>query len=159
MTTAAFTATYSDWKPVKTRRIIQIIFEVPWERHDEAYQALGGMPDPGGERWFAIAQLQMETKKAGNPAMQTEDSQPNGRAAVSSRQRPNPYAQRAGILCNDIRFQKFLAERYGIIAAPDAAACKVRELCEVDSRTEIIPGTSAADRFDILESAYRVETS
>lgn len=57
MTAAAFKANYSDWKPIKSRRVIQIVFEVPWERHDEAYQALGGMSDPAHERWFAIARL------------------------------------------------------------------------------------------------------
>jgi len=59
---AAFRASYSDWKPIKTRRVIQIVFEVPWESHDEAYRALGGMPDPGSERWFGIARLQEPTK-------------------------------------------------------------------------------------------------
>ena len=54
---AAFSATYSDWKVVKTRRVVQIVFEVPLEAAGHAYNVLGGMPRFEKEEWFAIARL------------------------------------------------------------------------------------------------------
>lgn len=54
---AAFTATYSDLKVVRTRQVVQFIFEVPLEAADHAINVLGGMPSPMQERWFAIARM------------------------------------------------------------------------------------------------------
>lgn len=59
---AAFTASYSDWKLIKTRGVVQIVLEVPLKAADHAYNVLGGMPDFGNERWVAVAQLQKEAK-------------------------------------------------------------------------------------------------
>jgi hypothetical protein len=42
---AAFRGTYADWKLVKTRAVVQIVFEVPLEDSDAAYEILGGMPN------------------------------------------------------------------------------------------------------------------
>ena len=55
---AAFTATYSDWKIIKTRGAVSISFEVPLKAVGHAYNVLGGMPDFGTEQWFAIARLE-----------------------------------------------------------------------------------------------------
>jgi hypothetical protein len=55
---AAFTATYSDLKVVRTRQVVQFIFEVPIEAADHACNVLGGMPSPMDERWFAIARME-----------------------------------------------------------------------------------------------------
>lgn len=55
---AAFTATYSDLKVVRTRQVVQFIFEVPLEAADHAINVLGGMPSPMQERWFAIARME-----------------------------------------------------------------------------------------------------
>jgi hypothetical protein len=55
---AAFSATYSDWRVVKGRKVVQIILEVPLEAAGHAYNVLGGMPTFGAEQWFAVARLQ-----------------------------------------------------------------------------------------------------
>lgn len=57
-TPAAFGACYSDFKLVRTRGVIQLIFEVPIEKADHALQALGGMPAQGASTWFAIAKME-----------------------------------------------------------------------------------------------------
>jgi hypothetical protein len=57
-TPAAFSATYADIKTIKTRQVVQIIFEVPVEAAGHAYNVLGGWPDFESERWFAIARLE-----------------------------------------------------------------------------------------------------
>lgn len=55
---AAFSASYSDWRVVKGRKVIQIIFEIPIEAAGHAYNVLNGMPTFGAETWFAIARMQ-----------------------------------------------------------------------------------------------------
>lgn len=55
---AAFTASYADIKTIKTRQVVQIIFEVPVEAAAHAYNVLGGWPDFTSERWFAIARME-----------------------------------------------------------------------------------------------------
>lgn len=60
MTQSAFTATFSDWKVIKTRGAVQLVFERPIEKADEAYQVLGGMPIAAQERWCAIARLELQ---------------------------------------------------------------------------------------------------
>ena len=60
---AAFSASYSDWRIVKGRKVVQIILEVPIEAADHAYNVLGGMPKFGAEQWFAIARLKPEAEK------------------------------------------------------------------------------------------------
>lgn len=57
---AAFSANYADWKVIKTRRVVQIVLEVPLEAAGHAYNVLGGMPNFGSEDWFAVARLNKE---------------------------------------------------------------------------------------------------
>lgn len=56
---AAFSATYSDLKVIRGRKVVQFIFEVPIEAAGHAYNVLGGMPSPMDEKWFAIARLKI----------------------------------------------------------------------------------------------------
>lgn len=59
--TAAFSATYSDLKLIKTRSVVQFVFEVPLEAAGHAMNVLGGMPSPMAETWFAIARLEKQS--------------------------------------------------------------------------------------------------
>jgi len=54
---AAFTATYSNWRVVQGRKVVQIVMEVPLEAAHHAYNVLGGMPNVDSETWFAIARM------------------------------------------------------------------------------------------------------
>lgn len=54
---SAFGACYSDWKIIRTRGVIQIVFEVPIDQEGAAYAALGGMPRQERSDWFAIARM------------------------------------------------------------------------------------------------------
>lgn len=54
---AAFGAEYVDWKVIKTRRSVQIVFEIPLEAAGHAIECLGGMPDNDKSIWFAIAKM------------------------------------------------------------------------------------------------------
>lgn len=68
-------------------------------------------------------------------------------------------AQRAGILCAEGGFQKFLTERinkpYCVVANADEAADYVRVKCEVKSRAELDHDVEAARKFNALEMEYK----
>lgn len=178
---AAFRATYSEWKLVKTRGVVQVIFEVPLAEHDTAYQALGGMPDPAKERWFGIARLQQPKEVVQDSSLDNArpaSEWPPVRAPMTveeldkaqfgkvlhERPRPRPVApekrltQQAGIMCADPVFQKFLKENamMGVSGPPDdvRAATAVRLICGVTTRADIIWGTPAGDKWDELVSKF-----
>lgn len=134
MNQAAFTATFADWKLVKTRGVVQLVFEVPVEKADAAYNVLGGMPDAAQERWFAIARLTEQAARnepvpaSRNPVPASASLQSSNRglcfrgdagadreAAASPSDGPASrpftelkYSQQAGILCSDPAFHQFL---------------------------------------------------
>jgi hypothetical protein len=74
---AVFQGTYSDWKLVKTRSVVQIVIEVPLEQAQHVYQVLGGMPQPGAEMPVAVARL-------ASVAQWTERPDPSGEVAGSN---------------------------------------------------------------------------
>jgi hypothetical protein len=155
VTAAAFSATYSDWKVIKGRKVVQVVFEVPIESADLAYQVVGGMPHPGTEAWFGIAKLdprqqqeeQAAPRKAPVPTAQPRQGSPN-----TPRPAGATYAQRLGIACSQPGFWRFLEEEklqakpYAKIASEDEAADVVRFICDVKSRTETVKGTPAGDK-------------
>lgn len=155
MTAAAFKASYSDWKLIKTRSVVQIVFEVPLEAADEAYQVLDGMPDFGSEQWFAIAKLSPEAKER-EPV---QESNPPVRARKPWDELPPP--QQAAIRCNDPAFQNFLREEYRarwkILSGTDAenAAELVRVLCKVTSRSHIGSDSHARNAWHEIDEAFR----
>jgi len=153
MTAAAFQATYSDWKVVKGRKVVQVVFELPLETADAAYQALGGMPVPANEVWCGIARLAdasapeiLSVSSSGERELASDPGLGPERKRRKFDELPPP--QQAGILCGQIAFQKFLWEKFprqfrataavGQTALENAAAA-VRLLCNVDSRADIKP--------------------
>jgi hypothetical protein len=68
---------------------------------------------------------------------------------------PHSLGQRAGRLCADPLFQKFIDIKRRSVGQPTIdAADYVRQLCEVKSRRDIMSGTVAAMRLDFVESAF-----
>lgn len=101
----AFRATYSDLKLIKTRKCVQIIFEVPQEDFDAAYEVLGGLPNPATERWFGIA------------ALAADAAQPRQVESKSTAGAKRPWAemlpqQQAGIRIGEPEFSNFLRQRF-----------------------------------------------
>lgn len=131
----AFQATYSDWKLIRTRRVVQIVLEVPVEQADQAYKVLGGMPLSGEETWVGVARLttggraatglgernslcddptRADSTKADTsgcpgsipgPPHASQSSVKPVRAPIAPDKR---LTQRAAILCNDPDFQLWL---------------------------------------------------
>jgi hypothetical protein len=132
MTDAAFKATFSDFRLIKGRKVVQFVFELPVEQADHALEVLGGVPRPDIEAWAGIARINPKATSAERPA---EESEPKERRAFTSL----PLAQQAAMKCNDAAFARFLFERYD---ATDPAEY-VRKTCGVTSRREIAKGTPA----------------
>ena len=133
----AFKATYSDWKLVKTRGVVQIVFEVPLAEADAAYELLGGMPIVANERWFGIAAITQEAHA--KPRQTSSPDTPTGGAKREKMDwRDVQPAAQAGIRCEDAQFRAFLREEMGYSRAdsPFSAAAVVREICHVNSRSE-----------------------
>jgi hypothetical protein len=128
----AFKATYSDWKLIKTRQVVQIIFEVPLAEADAAYELLGGMPAPASERWFGIAAIR--NPESAKPQSVT-DKLPTG---AKREWRDIPPQQQAGIRCDDAAFVAFLREERSDdwIETREPAEC-VRLICGITSRAEL----------------------
>jgi hypothetical protein len=174
MTAAAFTATYAEWRVIKTRATVQLVFELPIEKADEAYQALGGMPIAAREVWCAIARMSNESVSAsvGREATliaeraekaeirpHTSSTPPSSvsrnTAGEAERRKFSdmPYPQQAALRCADPIFQAFLremcphAKNAAFARTPEAAAITVRDLCEVESRADIRGGTEAETKW------------
>lgn len=172
---AAFKASFADWKLIKTRGCVQVVFEIPLHEADAAYQALGGMPDPAKERWFGIARLN-PSNVAGVPATSAarEAGEDLGEPSTSASRPRKPVAidkrlaQQAGIACADPMFQAFLAtckrnawDAFDVMGMQNAtrterSASTVRVLCGVGSRKEIVNGTPEGDEWQKLYGEFLV---
>jgi hypothetical protein len=134
----AFRATYSDWKLIKTRGVVQVVMEIPLADADAAYDVLGGMPVHGKERWFGIAALKSTAEEArAKPRQTLLPDAPTGGAKRMDWRDVQPAAQ-AGIRCGEPEFWAFLREvmTYPGAKNADAAAAIVRRICQVNSRAE-----------------------
>ena len=69
-----------------------------------------------------------------------------------------PLAQRAGIICGEKGFWKFLIDRCGAVGidSADSAAVAVRTRCGVTSRSELDHNAAAAENFRKIEGNYRL---
>ena len=146
---AAFRAVFVKCHQVRDE--VYFTFSVPAELGTQYLDSIGGFPKPGESRWFAIAQLKptkedtpQELQRTRQIPLENEPARPH-----------NPYSRRAGILSSDPLFQTW-------VVTPDCkdkaayAASIIRNKCGVTSRKDILPGSDAALRFDLLQSAFVV---
>lgn len=134
---AAFKATYSDLKFIKSRKVAQVMLELPIEQADAFVKAFG-TPNPAAETWVAIARLVPEADgQTKDPAKEKRDF---------SELRPS---QRAALLCKTVAFQKF----YGM-ADEDEMAAALRGMCEIKSRSELDTSRHGRRIFEGMESDY-----
>lgn len=150
-------AVFSDWRTVKSRSSLQLIFEIPLELQGEVLKMLGA-PMPGESKWVAIALLDQE-KLNGSVAQSVEQTAHNGQVVDSSSTASTKtkrkwdelsYPEQAGIRCADLEFQDWVLgpepehdEGAVLQNRLDRAAHAVRHFCQVTTRSEIKPGTKA----------------
>ena len=141
----ALAATYSDLKFIKTRGVVQIVLEMPLAdfHNKDAYDFLGGLPNPASEKWFAIAAIAAESASRQEQSKRTwRDMSPQ---------------QQAGMRCEEAAFQTFLKEEKPDDwheSSWDAAEC-VRLICGVQSRSELETNHGARVIWHQLDSEYQ----
>lgn len=129
---AAMKADYCDLKFVKGRKVMQITLEMPIEA-GAAFVSAFGTPDPANGVPVAIARLDPNSK---------------------SERKGGKLAQRAGILCNEGGFRRFLSRQY--LLDDEGPAGVVRMVCGIDSRADLDHNAEAAKRFLDLVAAYEL---
>lgn len=148
-------AAYVNLKFLPSRNVCQVILELPMEQADALYDLIRA-PTPNKSNWVALAPLGGLDQSV---EMTPEPEKPKRRWNEMSR------AQRAGMLCADGEFQRWLAslntsyeyDICGVLREYRAAATAgvLRKICNVTSRSEFDTNEEAGKRWDALEAEYR----
>lgn len=151
MTNAIFDAEYADFKPIKSRSVVQIIFEIPIEKANHVLQMMG-MPNYGTPDWYGIAKL--NKTENGEGVVPTSRAVPESElvsspATSSTKWADMTYAQRAGMLSNDKDFWEFMR----VSDKEEAAEC-IRKNCGVESRRYIDRSADAKAAFHVLYDSF-----
>jgi hypothetical protein len=155
MTDAAIIqATFSEWRMVKGRKVLQIICEVPLEAQGRVFAALGA-PMPDTDTWVAIARLR-DQQTASEPEQIAAEPDNMIEPPANDDRAPRPLSQVSAILCGIFAFRCYLFEAFNLGAIPtkDEAADIVREKCGVRSRSELDTDEAAASNFRHLRNGY-----
>lgn len=143
---AALHGDYVDLKFIKTRKVCQIVVEIPIEQGSAFVQAFG-TPNPATGVPVALARLQdAPEQKADKPKRQWSELS---------------RAEQAGIACEDRRFWEYLTllgkpgERTPVVQDSEHAARVVRYQCKVNSRANLDHGQMASELWDSLYSDYQ----
>ncbi len=139
---AAIQGDYVDLKFLKSRKVCQIVIEVPIEA-GATFVAAFGTPNPATGVPVALARI--------DPTAKAEP--------VKERRKWDELsiAQRAGIMCNEKGFQMFVGERTKRTEVTvDDAAQYVRQQCGVNSRAHIEGKPDAERIFNDLQTSYNV---
>lgn len=132
---AAIQGDFVDLRFVKGRKVCQIVIEIPIEA-GASFVAAFGTPNPAQSVPVAIARL-------------------NAGAPVPER-KGGALAKKAGILCAEGAFWKFMKEQaMGAPNSADEAAECLRTSLKIDSRADLDHDTRAATEFKFIEGSYR----
>lgn len=146
MNAAAIKGTYSDYRRVKGRKVLQLIVEVPLEQAPQVHKAFGE-PSPDGSTWVAVARLDAE---------KSEQPQPD------KKEDKHKLSRQAAMLCGDTQFQNFLKHKHSIAweqylphgSYDVVAAMCVRTICLVRSRSAFDAEPDAAARWRDLKASF-----
>jgi len=160
---AAIQGDYVDLRFIKTRKVLQIVIELPIEAGPAVVHAFG-TPLPDTTVPVAVARLSTPDSTYGVNSGPSQCTPPKERRNFNAMTR----AQQAGILCNEDRFQKFLEVVHKhiflspetVLGLPeinrkDQAAALVRRICKVNSRADLDTTLAAGEKWDALEKKYR----
>jgi hypothetical protein len=161
---AAIHADFADFRQVKSRKVAQLIFEVPLEQLPEVMQVLG-WPRPDGNIPVGIARLVAEI---GPDALSLHDSVPTPSASGEGQDIRRTYSrsQMAAILCYDAEFQDWLGFNVESVQAqfPDrdpVEACRqladswVKHELEITSKRELDTDPSKGEAWDKLYNSFK----
>lgn len=149
----AIAATFSGFKPVLSRKAVQLVFEIPVEKFQEALATLG---TPGIETdvWCGIALMpELRSKKLAEG--QVEAISANNQLERNPSAKPTrkwadvPAKEQAGIRCGEATFHIFMK------ATAATVAQKLRAALGVESRADLDTNPDAVKRWHILDGEYR----
>lgn len=143
---AAIAGDYTDLRFIRSRKVAQIVVEIPIEAAGSFVEAFG-TPLPDRSVPVALARIEPSALKK-----QLTDSIDHEKQKHSWKELSRP--QQAGIACSEQRFWRFLNEerKYNCQSADDAAEA-VREICGVSSRS-MLDTKDARYKWDALHSAF-----
>lgn len=150
---AIIEAEYVEWRMVKTRSSLQLVFEVPLEAQEHVMKALG-VPLPNVSSPVAICRL---VQKAARPPAQIAHANDEHAADDIPGKPPRPLSQVSAILCGIVAFRRFIMEQYDgwdQMPTADEAADWLREECGITSRRELDTDEAAAANFRNIRSKY-----
>lgn len=173
MTANIVAAEFVDYRLVKSRSVLQIIFELPISNADDAIRLLGGTPQPGATRWVGIAPLEGSFVAAEriDPAPSVSEqltiagypaAPPPPKPKAQKRWNQLTPTEQAAIRCTEPLFWSFLDHTlhqncpslYGSVDSVEHAAEAVRTYCEVESRKQLTTSSEAAHRWTMLEHKF-----
>jgi hypothetical protein len=139
---AVIQGNYSDLKFVRTRKVVQVVIEIPIEHAADFVQKFGA-PDPSAETWVAVARLDLDR------------AQKTAETPVATEREPRKFAdlplpQQAALMCDRADFQEFMEEFWSVqvhqLGKPEAddTADAVRKFCGITSRAELATNELAA---------------
>lgn len=163
---SAIAGTFSDIKTIKSRSVVQLCIEVPIERADEALSILGGVPQPGRERWVGIAPIDPERATPhptyGKPsAASVAAASPSAAGNPAGAARERKLSEQAWWLCyKDAAFQDWMMRATGRRQwnpdenRGDATNYRLLTLLEVGRKQQIDTDEIAARAFLSLKEKF-----
>ena len=146
MNNAVASGSYADMKIVKTRSVMQVVVEIPIEQAN-SFIEMFGVPVPGAEIPVAIARLN-EVAEGGN----ADGRSPQPEVSEKPRRKFEDmhFSQQAGLLCQDLDFQKWLGAQDN-----EEARRAVYEMCRIESRSELNTNGAAQERWGAIVADFR----
>ena len=144
---------YVDMRPVRTRKVLQIMVEVPLELAGEVTKRLG-WPYPVAWTPCYVSLKNTTTEPAGGTTPKhSVEGQPSSREAPPAVQ-PNPHIRRAMALAGDTGFWNYLRRVKGtVVKDRDEALGAIKTLCGFASRSDLVDGSAAAASLRELASS------
>jgi hypothetical protein len=149
---------YVEWKMVKTRKALQLVFEVPLE-HQALVQAALGTPMPDQSNPVAICRLVEGVAQQQSNVVQLEDHRPID-GEDEPHKPPRPLSQVAAFLCTVEAFKRYIfdkAQGFDHMPNTDEATAWLKSVCQIESRRELdVAGSAAERRFKEIRAGYNL---
>lgn len=157
MKPAAIRAAFAEWRMVKSRKVLQLVFELPLEQQAEVLTTLGA-PMPDVETWCGIARL-TDVPEA-RPVSQRAE---RGKQEYSAKTEMEKAVVRAALLPKDERFREWVCRNIGVpMVLPVAAELAIDfirdECCDGESRRRIGEDADCYLRFIKMETQFKADT-
>lgn len=153
---AALQADFTSYRPVPSRKVLQLVFEVPLETQEQTFKTLG-YPTPGESTWVAVARLQEVAPSGAEDARQKKAF------------RDMPRSQQAALKLKDPEFRGWLRARFfsawlkiektGEHENQEAVADAIlKSALAISTKTTLDNAESAGKRWDALLTDYETRS-